>query len=375
MARKDTTFGYVFPAIRGVQSRREFYVSMCPLRLIPKIFLFDEEELVPELRAQRTLNKARVPDIARYMMVNRDNYVFSALTASIDADVRFEPLGDDPNSSRVGLLHVPMDARFIINDGQHRRAAIEMALREQPELADETIAMVFFLDVGLERSQQMFADLNRYAIRPSKSLGVLYDHRDERAHLARLVVLRSPCFRDIVEMERSTLSLRSRKLFTLSAIYHATIALLDQIDSRGVEEDAKVATAYWEEVAKQMPEWQAVREGKMPASEVRQDFIHSHGIVLQALGAVGNVLLREDGNNWKNRLKALRKIDWSRSNSAMWEGRAMIGGRVSKAAQNVTLTTNAIKQHFKITLGPEEQRVEDMLQRSRNASTRRAKTR
>lgn len=375
MARKDTTFGYVFPAIRGVQARREFYVSMCPLRLIPKIFLFDEEELVPELRAQRTLNKARVPEIARYMMGNRDNYVFSALTASIDADVRFEPLGDDPNSSRVGLLHVPMDARFIINDGQHRRAAIEMALREQPELADETIAMVFFLDVGLERSQQMFADLNRYAIRPSKSLGVLYDHRDERAHLARLVVLRSPCFRDLVEMERSTLSLRSRKLFTLSAIYHATIALLDQIDSRGVEEDAKVATAYWEEVAKQMPEWQAVREGKMPASEVRQDFIHSHGIVLQALGAVGNVLLREDGNNWRNRLKALRKIDWSRSNSAMWEGRAMIGGRVSKAAQNVTLTTNAIKQHFKIALGPEEQRVEDMLQRSRNASTRRAKTR
>ena len=42
-------FGYVFPAIRGVQAGREYYVSMCPLRLLPKLFLFDEEELVPEL--------------------------------------------------------------------------------------------------------------------------------------------------------------------------------------------------------------------------------------------------------------------------------------------------------------------------------------
>jgi DNA sulfur modification protein DndB len=36
-------FEYVFPAIRGVQAGREYFVSMCPLRLIPRIFLFDEE--------------------------------------------------------------------------------------------------------------------------------------------------------------------------------------------------------------------------------------------------------------------------------------------------------------------------------------------
>jgi hypothetical protein len=59
-------FEYVFPAIRGVQAGREYYVSMCPLRLIPRILLFDDDELRPELRAQRTLNKTRVPEIARF---------------------------------------------------------------------------------------------------------------------------------------------------------------------------------------------------------------------------------------------------------------------------------------------------------------------
>ena len=86
-----TSFGYIFPSIRGVQARRAFYISMCPLRLIPKIFTFDGEELVPELRAQRILNRGRIPELARYILNNRDDYVFSALTASIDGDIKFIP--------------------------------------------------------------------------------------------------------------------------------------------------------------------------------------------------------------------------------------------------------------------------------------------
>jgi DNA sulfur modification protein DndB len=353
----SSSFEYVFPTIRGVQAHREYYVSMCPLRLIPKVFLFNEDELVPELRAQRVLNKSRLPEISRYMLENRDDYVFSAITASIDGDVRFLP--SSVSEQRMGTLHVSMNARFVINDGQHRRAAIELAMREEPQLADETIAVVFFLDIGLQRSQQMFADLNRYAVKPSKSLGVLYDHRDHGAQLARLVVLRSSVFRDVVEMERSTLAARSRKLFTLSAIYSATRALVAGGDTDSLEVIARRAADYWDEVAKHFPEWQLVREHRMSAGEIRSDFIHSHGIVLQALGRVGNSLLSVEQTDWRERLGKLRSVDWSRQNSKLWEGRAMVGGKVTKGTHNVTLTTNVIKRALKLELSPEEQRVED----------------
>lgn len=362
----NDSFEYVFPAIRGVQARREYYISMCPLRLIPKIFIFNEEELVPELRAQRVLNKSRLPEIAQYILNNRENYTFSAITASVDADVRFEPLGTGNETRRLGSLHIPMSAKFIINDGQHRRAAIEMALRENPDIADESIAVVFFLDIGLERCQQMFADLNRYAIRPSKSLGVLYDHRDDVAQLAKLVVFKSPVFRDVVDMEHSTLSLKSRKLFTLSAIYTATSALLLNLDKGRIKDNAELAAAFWEEAAKQFPEWQMVRERRMPASDVRRDFIHSHGIALQAIGRVGNCLMQNGSGGWKRPLAKLRNLDWSRANAKLWEGRAMIGGRVSKAGHNVTLTTNAIKNHLGLPLTPDEQRIEDAFLRGEN---------
>jgi DNA sulfur modification protein DndB len=289
---------------------------------------------------------------------NKNSYVFSAITASINGEVRFEPMDSSTDQNRLGILHISMNNRFIINDGQHRRAAIEAALREDKDLGDETIAVVFFLDIGLERCQQMFADLNRYAIRPSKSLGVLYDNREENSILTKLIVFRSPIFKDVVEMERSTLSLRSRKLFTLSSIYFANKELLQDIDG-AFEKRVDLAASYWEEIAKLFPEWKMVREREITSSDVRKDFVHSHGIALQALGRLGNALMKEAPSNWKQKIKKIRNIDWRRSNASIWEGRAMIGGRLSKSSQNIILTTNILKKQLGLTLSPMEHRLED----------------
>ncbi|HET9637657.1 MAG TPA: DNA sulfur modification protein DndB [Allosphingosinicella sp.] len=351
-----------FPAIRGVQAGREYYVSMCPLRSIPKLFTFDEG-LSPELRAQRTLNRGRVPEMARYLVNNADSYVFSAITASIDGEIRFTPI--DQESDEVGMLRVPMSSTIILNDGQHRRAAIEAALAEAPALADESIAVVFFHDRGLERCQQMFADLNRYSVRPSRSLSVLYDHRDDQALLARLVIARVPGFAALVEMEKSSLAPRSAALFTLSAIYTASAALLADIEIGGAEARGSVAANFWASLSEQFPEWDAVRRGELTSGAVRDNYIHSHGVVLHALGKVGNVLLKTSG--MRERLPLLASLDWSRS-APIWDGRAVIAGRIMKTHQGVGLTANVIKGHLGLALSAEEQVVEDEFRRNGNGA-------
>ena len=220
-------FAVTFPAMRGVQARTEFFVIMCPLRYLPRLFLFDEEDVPAEVRAQRGLNRNRLPALVRYILDNREDYVFSALTASVDGPMRFDAHSPDGHGNRLGVLHLSMDAKFLINDGQHRRAAIEEALKDDPSLGDETIPIVMFRDRGLKRSQQMFADLNRHAVRPAKSLGVLYDHRDDDSGIVRLMVAESELFHTLVEKESSSLSSRSRKLFTLSSLYRGTQSLLN----------------------------------------------------------------------------------------------------------------------------------------------------
>ena len=121
-----------------------------------------------------------------------------------------------------------MDAQILINDGQHRRKAIEEALRENPDLGQDNIPVLFFIDEGLTRSQQMFADLNKYAVKPSPSLGTLYDHRDESSELARELATKVKPFIGLTEMEKSNISPKSNKLFTLSSIKQSTRALLSK---------------------------------------------------------------------------------------------------------------------------------------------------
>ncbi|MGG4409245.1 DNA sulfur modification protein DndB [Niallia taxi] len=139
-------FSYNFPALRGNQSGKEYYVVMVPLNLIPKIFLFDKEELQPEIRSRHILNKSRIPDIVNNMLEHHKEYIFSSFTASIDGEIQFKPYSDDLNFKDLGNLLVSLDSRFLVNDGQHRVTAIEEVLKVSPELGTETISVVFLHD-------------------------------------------------------------------------------------------------------------------------------------------------------------------------------------------------------------------------------------
>ena len=354
----ESEYFHIFPAVRGVQAGKPCYIAMCPMRLIPKLFVFNEEEVDPELRAQRSLNRARIPEIASYLVENEFNYTLSSLTASIDGKVHFDPLTDTGLGQNMGTLSIPMEAQVLINDGQHRRAAIELAIKQNAELGHDSISVVFFIDEGLTRSQQMFADLNKHAVRPSSSISTLYDHRDPLSELARQIVRDVTIFTDMIEMEKSSISNRGTKLLTLSSIKNACKALLRKRRRDAIEdEEARIATDFWKEVANNMPDWIKAKNKIVTTSELRERYIHAHGVFLQAMGTIGADLITNKPTTWKSTLAELSRIDWSRENM-QWEGRAMVQGRINKSRTNVTLTGNLIKKYLGMTLNPLEETVE-----------------
>lgn len=358
MQTNDSGYCYSFPAVRGIQAGRPFYIATCPLRIIPKIFSYNEDDVPPELRAQRTLNKTRIPDMVKYLLENPKDYVFSALTVSVGTDITFEDNGEAPN---LGILKVPMDAQILINDGQHRRKAIEEALKENPDLGQDNLPVLFFVDEGLQRSQQMFADLNKYAVKPSTSLGTLYDHRDESSELARYLAMEVAPFIGFTEMEKSNVSPKSSKLFTLSSIKQATKALFGKGLKDGFnDEERDIAIKFWQEVTKQIPDWQMMLNKQISPAQLRQEFIHAHGVGLQALGLLGKQLLSEHPNDWESRLKTLQSVDWRKANPE-WMKRTMNHGRISKSTTNIQLTTNALKMKLDLALTPDEKALEKQL--------------
>ncbi|MGA3110456.1 MAG: DNA sulfur modification protein DndB [Candidatus Bathyarchaeia archaeon] len=350
---------YTFMALRGIQAGREYYTVMCQLSVIPRLFMFDEKQLPPTQRAQRQLNRSRIPAISRYILDDPKNYVFSSITASIDGRVEFVPFSKNGAASKVGHLIIPQSAKFLINDGQHRRAAIEEALNKMPELGSEHISVVFFVDGGLKRSQQMFSDLNKHALRPTMSLAILYNHRENLARLTKRISDSVPVFINKIELEKSSLSNRSLKLFTLSSLYQATKYLLgtNQKVSRITEKSESMAVQYWTEVSKNMLNWQLVQEGKATACDLRKNYVDVHGIVLQALGIAGRTLLDEHWGDWRDRLSVLQGIDWSRSNK-LWQGCIINSGRVTASTKNVALVSILIKKALGLALGKAEEDLE-----------------
>jgi len=332
-----------FPVIRGTQATRTYYVAMWSYRMMKQITIFDDSDLSQVDRIQRTLNEKRIPEIKNYILKNPEDYIFSAITASIDSNVKFEPFGEAGSNS--GILKVPMDAKFVINDGQHRRKAILEALEESPELASETIAVVFYLDPQLKRSQQMFADLNGQGVKTGKAINALFDHRDHYSNIARTLAKECNVFRRVTEFEKVSLAKRSKHLFTFSSIVSATEALLKNITTGDALKDYETSKTYWETVAACFPQWRHVAEGSVTAGEIRESDLSTSGLMMQVLGRVGSSILQTNPNNWKSLISKLSTLDFDRYNP-IWKDTAIIQEKISKSGTSIALCTTIVKRHI-----------------------------
>jgi DNA sulfur modification protein DndB len=335
-----------FAVMRGNMGGRHYYSMLISLSEIPHLFKFNDwAHCTPEVRAQRVLNKARVPDITKYMLDNEDGYLFSSITASYSCSANFIPSAENPE---IGTLEMELEnLEFIINDGQHRCAAIAAAVKENPALGKDRISVLLFETENLERLQQMFSDLNRFVQKTSKSLGMLYDRRDNLSALTMEVSEQVDAFRGMVDKEKVTIPLRSPKLFTISALYEANEELLGKkIAKKGSTiygEVLQTAVAYWTELSKIIGDWQKVKNGELSASELRQEKINTHAVVLRALGGIGRTLLEKYPEGWQAKLKLLENIDWRKSvgSSAnpLWDDVCITAGSVvsNRQARAATL--------------------------------------
>ena len=345
-------FTYNFPAVKGIQAGREYFISMVPLKLLTRLFPAEEEIVLPEYRAQRRINEIRIPEIKQYILENRESYVFSALSASIDGEFRFIPSVHDD----IGVLEVDMEAVFLINDGQHRKAAIEAAIQEDRSLENETISIVFFRDDGLARSQQMFTDLNKHAVKTSNSLATLYDTRDEIAVATKNVIDAIPFFARYTDKERDVLGKNSSSLFTLNMIYKANQKILH--GPRCSNDDVAFLLNFWKLVASNITEWQEVYDKTLTKKALRENYIVALAITISAFGKLGRCFYDDRKLNMADYLSKLQKIDWLRSNK-MWVNRAIReNGKVLFSEEAVSLTCALIKMEIGLPLTKEEKQKE-----------------
>lgn len=355
-------FNYSFPAIRGFQANKEFFTLICPLDVLCKLFTFYNNEIPEEYRAQRILNEKRIPEIASYMLKNPESYVFSSITASVDGDYSFKSLSE--NQPDIGILEIAMSSNLLINDGQHRKAAIDEALRENQNLKKESISVVLYVDQGLERSQQMFSDLNRHAVKVSKSHSILYNHRDPEIVFLKAYLAQNLKLYNYIDKTYDTIAKKSNKLFTFSNFFTAFQISYGKKDISNDDKIKKFITAYWNYLTENFKEWQFVLNNEVSPYKARQSSVAVYGIILEALGKLGYYLYSENIKSWKHYIKNLNNINWQKSNQNDWVNRCMLeNGSMHKSSAFTERTYYHIRELIDLPLSSSEKDHEEKLQK------------
>ena len=203
--------------------------------------------------------------------------------------------------------------------------------------------------------------MNKNAVKPTKSLNILYDHRDEFSKYIVNLANTIEIFKGRIEMEKTTISNRSTKTFTLNGVSDASMKLLGFNKGRKISKTEEcLVEQFWETVSKNMPEWQLLLKKDVSSVELRKTFVNTNTNLLNALGIAGRIIIEEFPKTWEDKLKNLKKIDWSRANPE-WDGRLMRNGQMTKLAIGIDLAANVILTKCGVTLSDARQKIEAKL--------------
>lgn len=338
---------YTFPATKGIQAGKNFFTTSVQFKYLVRLFKFDDEFVPAQLRAQRSLNETRAKAICQYILENPDSYILPAITASCDASMEFQAMNDEHS---IGILQIPITANLLINDGQHRRRAIELALQENPLLADHAVPVMIRFDEGLASSQQIFSDINSNSSKPSGSLNALYDLRNKYSRWILDILEKRPAYKARIDMENASPGKKSPHLWSLVAL-HSFVNLLTGVNDKNIKSltslDRKTdeVLAFMDKLDT-IPLWSGMLKGEMGAESVRENYIISHAVFLHALATAGSYV------SDLSQLDGLAKIDPSKA-SDLWKGRSVVAGKIIKTTTGVKSTAAQIMNVCGIAL-PED---------------------
>jgi DNA sulfur modification protein DndB len=326
----------------------DFYCSVLTYGEAARLIQFVEEvddwgsDTDPESKTQRKLNVGRVErEMVPYLLDVEDHF-YSALTVEVRPPIRddgsngvpFISTGPEiPGGMTFGQVVLDGTETLYALDGQHRLKSIQLAIRRRPELAREQIGVIFVPFRSQRHSQLLFSDLNRYAKSPSKSISLLFSHRDPIVAIAKGLVERVEFLKDRVEYESTSLAKHTPNVVTLSTLYEMTKAFVRERDGVPPEEEVERQVGIWNALVDVIPPWSQVVKRDEHPSYLRGRFLPMQGVCQQAIALAVAPIFRKSSQPARA-LAPLRRVDWRITNSE-WQGIAVQGRHISNTSTTV----------------------------------------
>lgn len=217
------------PAIRGILGDIVYYTSSFTFKQIAERVqkVNDELHTSTSLRdqLQRSLTK-NYESITNYILSQKEHF-FNALVLAVydgepvwnEIEVGFK--GEDYYN--MGFLMLNGEEKIFPVDGQHRVEGIKDAIKENPELEDETISVILIghqkNKEGMERTRRIFSTLNRYAKPVSTGDIIALDEDDTVAIVTRNMLESFPLFmNDNISDDKKTKAIAEKDVKSFTSL-------------------------------------------------------------------------------------------------------------------------------------------------------------
>ncbi|MEX1013573.1 MAG: DNA sulfur modification protein DndB [Candidatus Paceibacterota bacterium] len=161
------------PAIRAKIGDWTYYISRMKFSEVSKFVkkidqeLHKSETLSQEIQRAISSNYISIKD---YILRTQERFLGSLVLAVYDGNPNWIELRieyEDDEFFEVGFLELSGKEKIFPVDGQHRVEGIKAAVKENEELSEEVIPVIFIghnsSDEGMQRTRRLFTTLNRYA--------------------------------------------------------------------------------------------------------------------------------------------------------------------------------------------------------------------
>jgi DNA sulfur modification protein DndB len=361
----------VIPAIRGKLGNTEFYETTMKVQDLvhavrPPRENDDWANFSIEERMQRDPDRKRILNqLAPYIAKNADRFFGSIIVLVYNGEVIFEPITDfqpkvpaayRQNAQRLGFLSINGGTQIVL-DGQHRLLALRMVQQGEikgpaaDNVNDDEVCVIFISHENNVKTRRIFNTVNRYAKQTSRGDNIVTSEDDGYAIVARHLLRDDAPLHsrddtngkreEIVDWRSNTLTKRSVKLTTISAVYESVRLILEtrQVDKlnpqdRPSDDELETYIGYaaevWEALLEGMASYQRALNHLREIPDMRKDEAKT-ALLFKPASQIGLIdgLLRAADNGSLTLAEAVARANripnWSMT-ADLWRGVIIKGG-------------------------------------------------
>lgn len=316
------------------------------------------EELI-----NRPIMPQHVDEIAKYLL-ETENYILPPFIFNSSTPIKVFSFGT--GAVKFGYAVLPTNVELYVTDGQHRIKAIEKAIKERPELLNDSVTVLVVQEDDIDQIHQDFADCAKNKPIPPALLAA-FDVSNVLSKLTRKLARDLIIFDGRIDKISRTLGKDPKYLFTMNQLRIGIAEFLfgssrkQVIESRSSQQKGELtilldkAKSFYTEFAQINEAWKLLLQ---PASQsvnldlynLRQERIDFNTVGLQVISRVGHLIFFNNQFTDEQHyvlIQSLANLDYKRT-SPLWENSIVIDD--GNGSKKIVAQIATVDKGFKIAV-------------------------